>query len=559
MASEILPGALPSRSDDLAESRMLRNSETLVLIGIVMLALVLRLPGFTESLWNDEVWSTRIKLRSVVELARILVTDIHPPFYRLVMFGWIRLFGESEISVRMLPLVCGLLTIVLTAHLAVTYGGRRAAPVAALVLAISPVHIWYSQEAQQYSFLLLLLVLCTWAFHQIRQTNAKRWYVAYAILAPCLLLTHYFAFAYVAAITLLSLGDHRLRWRMLWIGLAAAAPVALLLAVKWRLGELATEAGYLRAFTPADLWGLPFEWFAIGGSLESPSVRSPAVRVGVLIVQLALLGLVARGVWHAGCRAARNGPDETRWSCYARRGELALLLLVLPLALLTLSFVGARQFYLERSALMALPFFAIALAVGVASLHSAASRAAARALIVGFGAVVLVNYYAKGDEWTVYKPNPDWRTAARWLSTEHARTGQPLVVVSVVESLELLYYERGFATRKLDTAPNAVRAVRSGTESLRERLKRAFPIPTDRGQTGRIYALPAPEPSFVHAVLDREKASEFFLARNAYWTATSDRLIDALGADGSFRIESAFEAKGIRLFRVRQLTQNAHH
>jgi mannosyltransferase len=523
------------------------------LAAIIALALVLRLPGINESIWYDELWSTRVILDSVEALMRVVATDPHPPFYSAVMFVWIRLFGDTEVSLRILPLICGLLTILLTARLAAAYGGTRAALVAALVLAISPPHIWYSQEARQYSLLLLLLTGCTWAFHRIRHSHATRWYVAYAVFALCMVLTHYFAIAYLAAFTLLSLGDRRARVRMLWIGGAIGCVLVVYLAARWRFTSLPTQLGHLREFGITDPWNLMFEWYVIGGALDPPEKRVMALTLAVLAMQLVILALVVRGLLRAQVTAAPNATLDTRWTALARRWELALLLLILPLALLTMGLLGAKQFYIERGAITGLPFFAIAVGVGARSFPSARLRALTVVLIAAFGALVLVNYYAQPDRWTVYMPHPDWRKAAQWLEHESSGSRRPVVIVSLTPALELLYYDRGFAL--IEPGKPSAGAAAGGTSegSIRERLRRRFPIPVDplRGRTGRIYMLQSPDLSLLNAVLDREHVSEFFVVTNRF-IRPRDRLRDAIAADRSFNVEAGFEPRGIRLLRVRR-------
>ncbi len=525
-------------------------------MAILALALVLRLPGFNESLWNDELWSTLLKLDSVRGLMFEIATDAHPPFYSVVMFVWVRLFGDSEISVRMLPLICGLLTIALTARLATEYGSARAAGVAALILAISPPHIWYSQEARQYAPLVLMLTACTWGFRRFRETQAIRWYVAYAALALCMVLTHYFAIAYVGAFTLLAMPDRRIRRRMLWTGVAIASVIGCYLAVRWRLNVLPTQLGHLRGFGLVQAWSLFFDWYVIGGAIGFPGRRGLSTERGVLAVQLVLLALVVRGLYRVAAGSAPTESSLGRWDAFARRWELAILLLILPLGLLTLGLIGAKHFYIERSAITALPFFAIAVGIGATSCTSRRWRVASVALIAGFGTLVLANYYARSDRGTVYIANPDWRTAAQWLRQQHTLSGRPVVILSLTPAVELLYYDHDLrlidAPRGPTTRVFAADAQNAG--SLRERLKRRFTPPFDtlRGKAGRIYMLGAPEVPLVKSALDREQASEFFVVTNRH-IVNKDRLRDVIAADPSFVIETVFEPKGVRLLRVRRI------
>jgi mannosyltransferase len=528
-----------------------------MLAAILALALLLRLPGFTESVWLDELASTRVVLDSFTALLRVVATDPHPPFYAVVMFVWVHLFGDSEISIRVLPLVFGLLTIALTARLAAAYGGPRAGPVAAFVLAISPPHIWYSQEARQYSLLLLLVTSCTWVFHKLRQSPSARWYVFYAIVAFCVVFTHYFAITYLAAFTLLAFPDRRLRARMLWIGGATAGVLAVYLFVRWHFSSLPTTLGHLRVFGLTGTWNLMLEWFVIGGALGRPAGRMILTQVGVVIIQLVLLGLLIRGLLHANIAQPPGAARVTRWDEFSRRWELTLLLLILPLALMMMGLLGAKRYYVERSALSALPFFAIAVGIGIASLDSARWRVLTTALVACFGAVVLTNYYAKTDRFTVYYPNPDWRAGAQWLR-ERSGQGSPVVTISFTEAEELLYYDRGLGLVDTRDLSANVSAEDRRPGSLRQRLKVFMSPPPDtlRGKTRRLYHLVRPRASVINDLLAREHVSEFFVVTNRF-IVDHDRMRDAVASDPSFRIEEMFEPKGLRLLRVRRIAGDA--
>jgi len=530
------------------------GDRTNLLVGLITLvALLLRLPLLTQSLWYDELWSTRLMLGSVGSLVRVAGADVHPPAYTLLMFVWIRLFGDSEISVRLIPLVAGLASIVLTARLAIDYGWRSAAPIAALILAVAPTHIWYSQEARPYTFTLALAVAAVLAFHGIQQTGAARCYATYALLAVTLAFTHYFAIAYIGVLTVLAWPDRRIRVQMLWIGAGIAALLGAFLIVKSQIGLVVTEAGYLRRFTVRDLWTLPFEWLLTGGALGTPASRTVAARAMITAAQVVFLVLVVRGLLAAPAAKAEETADHTPLMRVARRTELPLLVGILPLALLTLGLLGVQRFYIERSALPMLPFLAVAIAIGAAAARGILWRAAGIAAIVVFGAVTLASYYAKAEQWTVFRPHADWRAVAARLSDEHAQSGRPLVVVSMGPANELTYYQPGFALARLDDPPGPST---SGAAGMRARLARAFALPPDpeAGQVGRIYEPTRPDTSIVHGILDREQTAEIFLTHNAYWPGESVRMIAAVKADRRLRVETIFQAKGVQLLRIRRIT-----
>ena len=74
-------GVALGRHSSASETGEWSRRELGILAGIVALAFVLRLPGLTESIWFDELWSTRVKLGSLDRLVRTVAVDVHPPFY----------------------------------------------------------------------------------------------------------------------------------------------------------------------------------------------------------------------------------------------------------------------------------------------------------------------------------------------------------------------------------------------------------------------------------------------------------------------------------------------
>src|ERR1700756_4617355 len=96
-------------------------------------------------------------------LGDILLTqpgrDVHPPFYYLLLSFWIRAFGDGEFQVRFLSAILGILTIPLLYLIVKNLLGDSPALVSALILSLSPFHIYYSQEARMYSLLTFFVLL----------------------------------------------------------------------------------------------------------------------------------------------------------------------------------------------------------------------------------------------------------------------------------------------------------------------------------------------------------------------------------------------------------------
>ncbi len=124
------------------------------LIGILLLALGVRLVNLTyHSLWFDEVVSAFWAAQPAAETWRVglaLSQDKHPPLYYLLLHGWSLIFGPGDAALRSLGALIGALAVLPTYGIGVRLGGRRAGLIAALLAALNPFLVWYSQEARMF-------------------------------------------------------------------------------------------------------------------------------------------------------------------------------------------------------------------------------------------------------------------------------------------------------------------------------------------------------------------------------------------------------------------------
>jgi 4-amino-4-deoxy-L-arabinose transferase-like glycosyltransferase len=194
-----------------------RRAEIATLLLIVLLGLALRLYRIDhQSLWNDEGTSVALAARDLASITRGAANDIHPPLYYYLLHGWIALFGTSEVVVRSLSALLGTgvvwLTFALGRHVWRRDGATRVpnwvALTAALIAALSPFQICYSQETRMYmltTFLGALSMLCFlhllpgWGKDRAPPNSkgpvGEHWLAAvtYVIVTMLLLYSHYFA------------------------------------------------------------------------------------------------------------------------------------------------------------------------------------------------------------------------------------------------------------------------------------------------------------------------------------------------------------------------------
>lgn len=165
----------------------------------LLLALVLRTPRLFDHLWYDEAFTARMASIPLVSLPVAIMGDVHPPLNYLIQWLTARLLGTSEVALRAPSLVFGLLLVLVIYRLAHSLLlGRNVAFVAAMVVAIMPAAIYYSNEARQYMLLALLVISALAAL-----LEGRRW--RFALLCALLPWTHNIGFVYAGVLCAVNL------------------------------------------------------------------------------------------------------------------------------------------------------------------------------------------------------------------------------------------------------------------------------------------------------------------------------------------------------------------
>lgn len=108
----------------------------------------------TKGMGLEETFSVWLANHSVVELLQwIARIDQHPPLYYLLLHSWIALKGETPYYVRLLSALFGAGTIPMIYLIGKRLSGVVMGLAAAVILALSPFHIYLAQEARMYTFL----------------------------------------------------------------------------------------------------------------------------------------------------------------------------------------------------------------------------------------------------------------------------------------------------------------------------------------------------------------------------------------------------------------------
>ena len=200
-----------------------------MIIIILVAALILRLWNLNQSLWLDEAAQAIESSQTIPVIWGHMQADFHPPLFNLLLHFWQSL-GTSEWTMRVLPLLFGLGSIMVIYFLTKELFGKKVAQIAALLLAINPFHIYYSQELRSYIIDSFFAVLATYFFWRSLH-DSRKWWLGFCLSMAAFFYTSYFAVFLLLAfgLFLLSQKDYRFAIRNFLI----AAVVAGMLFLPW--------------------------------------------------------------------------------------------------------------------------------------------------------------------------------------------------------------------------------------------------------------------------------------------------------------------------------------
>lgn len=277
-----------------------------------------------QGLWSDELFSVSIitqvgEGRHWYEYVPKLFPDLRiedsaltwkagensPPLFEVLLWLWTRVFGVSDFSVRALSAVAGSLApLVLFVGLRRPLGGWAAGG-AALLMALSPSAVAYSQEARGYALLLLLATCAVVRLVRYALADAapmRRGFALDIVLYVLLSYTHYTGLLLAGALVMVRFV---LAWRRGWPLLEflwfAGVPVLLApwLYLNWfSMAETGTGRFGWRDYGWPDVW-----------AMMVPKVA--AFLIPGLYTLWAMLGLSLAGAVRGG-RGAAPRPD-VRW------------------------------------------------------------------------------------------------------------------------------------------------------------------------------------------------------------------------------------------------------
>lgn len=132
--------------------------------------------------------------KTILDTAKSLADDVHPPLYFLLLRIWATLFGDSTTAFRSFSVVAGILLWPCMWLLAKElFNSPEIGYLAIGLNAVSPFYIGISHEARMYTLWAVFATLSyTFLLKSIRSNTYKHW-IPYAITTLAALYTHWFS------------------------------------------------------------------------------------------------------------------------------------------------------------------------------------------------------------------------------------------------------------------------------------------------------------------------------------------------------------------------------
>ncbi len=405
----------------------------ILLIALLALGLRLHLLG-AQSLWRDEIASVAFARLPLSQIwSAWMVHETNPPLYYTLLHVWIRLFGEGEFAVRSLSALLGTAAVVCAGVLGRKLKSERAGEIAALLMAVSALQVYYSQEARGYILAATAAVLSLIAVAELTSrltdtSKPRHGFAEYGIwlLYVVATTTALYAHTTMALLPLLTSvyvtwlwigrGSRDVRFAGLWIG------ANLLCVLLWSWWGWIT-AQQLAGSNPDITWMV----FPTVGIIW----RTAEHLYGLRRTGLSLMTLSAAMALLLGCAAA-VGTIRMRHSA---KWLLAGIALAAPLMLLAISLY--RPVFMERTVFWAQSAFLVLAAAGLSTIP----RKAARWAII---AIVAAGLFADTiDSQRVVVKQP-WREVVTRLKSGW-RKGDAVLVSSAATGVLIEHYCRQLA------------------------------------------------------------------------------------------------------------------
>jgi len=179
----------------------IKKYATAALILLILISAVIRFYQIgRESFRGDEIqtgYFVRTGIGNIIKTSGLERSN--PPLYWIILHGWAKMFGYRDAVLRIPSAFFSILAVWMMFLVGRRLFDPTAGLIAALLTAGSSFHLYFAQDARNYSLLLLLSLVSIWAFLLVIQKGRRWTFAVYGTASVLLAYTHIYGLFIIAA------------------------------------------------------------------------------------------------------------------------------------------------------------------------------------------------------------------------------------------------------------------------------------------------------------------------------------------------------------------------
>lgn len=147
-----------------------------------------------QTLYTDEPFTLFFAQQPFSNIIDRLVHDSNPFFHPFLLHIWLKIFGVTAFSGKLLSIIFSSLTATLLFRLFIKRFGLIMPIIASLLFSLSEIQVFYSQEIRAYAMVGLLATLSLYLFFEILFNPQKKHIFLLGLVNMALVMSHYTSF-----------------------------------------------------------------------------------------------------------------------------------------------------------------------------------------------------------------------------------------------------------------------------------------------------------------------------------------------------------------------------
>ena len=427
----------------------------LLIFVILLTAVALRFYKIgSQSLWIDEVYTFMNSSGPLSEVIFEPRTEYKtPPLYYMIEHFALQ-FGNGELVLRFPSVIFGSFSIILFYLVLSSLFDGKTSILGTIMMAISPFHVWYSQEARAYALLLFLSLLSIYLFLKLLKNPLNPFVAVGFIISTALsVYCHTVAISLIGFMTLYLTvtvsSEERLTWLIIFGGI-----VLLIVPAAYSIRAIMVNA---KPVSYESLNALPiiyaFYAFASGYSL-GPTLAELHMpdRVSYVVSNFQIILPIMILVFLLLALGFSKLLKQPKWIHL-----FIVLWFAFPIAFIFLSSMLGHGSFNVRYAIISFPAFLVIISFGIQSAKGKWMRVSFIGLVCLISTVSLVNYFFNSSYY-----REDIKSAGKLLTKQ--ALANDLVICSAPYAVHgLAYYTKrndlnivGYPVKERSVSPSLI-------------------------------------------------------------------------------------------------------